>query len=184
MAAIAKTFVATGCSSGLGFELVKQLLAQSQPYKFILGARDTKSVSASFAALDYDTNKHELSVFPLELSDLKGVRTFASQTLENLGRGKLDCLLLNAGMVKSAEEPETWGSTWSEQYIVNHLCEDHEFSDCENIEKCWLNIDSPALSHPLTPGKVGRVQGSDCLRFFRRYSTSQGYQYTNPLLFC
>jgi NAD(P)-dependent dehydrogenase (short-subunit alcohol dehydrogenase family) len=136
MAAIAKTFVATGCSSGLGFELVKQLLAQSQPYKFILGARDTKSVSASFAALNYDTNKHELSVFPLELSDLKGVRTFASQTLGNLGRGKLDCLLLNAGMVKSAEEPEAWGSRWSEQYIVNHLCEDHEFSDCENIEKC------------------------------------------------
>jgi hypothetical protein len=45
-------------------------------------------------------------------------------------------LLLNAGMVKSAEEPEAWGSRWSEQYIVNHLCEDHEFSDCENIEKC------------------------------------------------
>jgi NAD(P)-dependent dehydrogenase (short-subunit alcohol dehydrogenase family) len=131
MAAITKTFVATGCSSGLGFELVKQLLGQSQPHKFILGARDTKGVSASFAALNYDTSKHELSVLPLELSDLKGVRTFASQTLENLGKGKVDCLLLNAGMVKSAEEPEAWRSRWSEQYVVNHLCECHELSDCE-----------------------------------------------------
>jgi len=124
MATLAKTLVATGCSSGLGFELIKQLLAQTQPYKFILGARDTTSVSASFAALNYDTKKHDLSIFPLELSDLKNVKNFAAQTLEKLGKGKVDCLLLNAGMVKPDDGTGNGphGSKWSEQYVVNHLC--------------------------------------------------------------
>lgn len=124
MSTIAKTFVATGCSSGLGFELIKQLLTQSQPYRLILGARDPKTASASFAALKYDDKKHDLSIFPLELSDLKSVKTFTAQTVEKLGKGKgkVDCLLLNAGIVKPAEEPASWKSKWSEQYVVNHLC--------------------------------------------------------------
>ena len=123
MSTIAKIFVATGCSSGLGFELVKQLLSQSQPYKFILGARDPKNVSASFAALKYDEKKHDLSILPLELADLKSVNKFAEQTLENLWKGKVDYLVLNAGLVKPAEETAEWKSKWSEQYLVNHLCE-------------------------------------------------------------
>jgi short-subunit dehydrogenase len=122
MASITKTFVATGCSSGLGFELVKQLLAQSQPYQFILGARDTKGLEAAYNALYYDSNKHNLSIFPLDLSNIKDVKRFASLTLENLGKGKLDYLLLNAGMIKPADGPGPHGSKWSEQYIVNHLC--------------------------------------------------------------
>lgn len=136
MATIAKTFVATGCSSGLGFELIKQLLAQSQPYKFILGARDAKGVSASFGALNYDTKKHDLSIFPLDLSDLKGVKTFASKALEKLGTGKLDCLLLNAGMVKAADEPQSWKSKWSEQYIVNDLCECDLLHTYQIVQTC------------------------------------------------
>jgi short-subunit dehydrogenase len=82
MATIVKTFIATGCSSGIGFELVRQLLAQSQPYKLILGARNTKSVEAAFNALKYGSVKHSLTIFQLELSELKGLKTFAQQTLE------------------------------------------------------------------------------------------------------
>ena len=124
MGTIAKTLVATGCSSGLGFELTKQLLAKTQPYKFILGARDAKSVSASFTALIYDSKTHDLSIFPLDLSNLKNVKSFAAQTLEKLGKGKVDCLLLNAGMVKPDDGTGNGphGSRWSEQYVVNHLC--------------------------------------------------------------
>jgi NADP-dependent 3-hydroxy acid dehydrogenase YdfG len=135
MATIAKTFVATGCSSGLGCELVKQLLTQSQPYKIILGARDSKAVEVAYNGLKFDSAKHSLSIFSLDLSDLKGTRTFAEQTLQKLGKGKVDCLLLNAGMVKSAEEPASWGSKWSEQYVVNHLC---EYSLSFIFEECQL----------------------------------------------
>ena len=139
MATLAKTFVATGCSSGLGFELVKQLLAQSQPYRFILGARDTKNVEAAYNALKYDSAKHSLSILPLDLSELKGVKSFAQQTLEKLGKDKVDCLLLNAGMVKSGDGPGPHGSKWSEQYVVNHLCKwDSICKYLQYLQDPWL----------------------------------------------
>ena len=104
-----------------GFEAIKQLLEQTQSYKFILGARDTKTTQAAYDRLKYD-GKHSVTLLPLDLSDLKGVGTFARQTLAKLGQDKLDYLFLNAGMVKSATEPGPNGSKWSEPYVVNHLC--------------------------------------------------------------
>ncbi|KAF3071014.1 putative short-chain dehydrogenase reductase protein [Daldinia childiae] len=121
MATIAKTIVATGATSGLGFELVKQLLAQTQPYKFILGARDTKTAQATFDRLEYDNSKHSLTIFPLELSNLKTVKTFSQQALDKVGQDKIDYLMLNAAISKNSEQPGPHGSKWSEPYIVNHL---------------------------------------------------------------
>ena len=88
----------------------------------ILGARDPPKVQAAFDGLKYDSRKHSLSLVPLELSDFKGVTIFAQETLKKLGKDKVDYLLLNAGMVKGADEPGPHGSKWSEPYIVNHLC--------------------------------------------------------------
>ncbi|KAK3381867.1 hypothetical protein B0H63DRAFT_476757 [Podospora didyma] len=122
MSTIAKTVVATGASSGLGFEVIKQLLAQTQPYKFILGARDVGKTQAAYAKLGFDGAKHSLTVVPLELSDLKGTRIFAQQTLEKLGPENLDYLMLNAGITSATANPSPFGSSkWSESYIVNHL---------------------------------------------------------------
>ncbi|KAI3394328.1 hypothetical protein diail_2880 [Diaporthe ilicicola] len=117
----AKTVVATGASSGLGFELVKQLLAKPEPYRFILGARDTERTKKAYDELKFDGSTHSLTVLPLELSSLKAVKTFAQETLEKLGRDKLDYLLLNAGMAKGASGPGPHGSKWCEPYVVNHL---------------------------------------------------------------
>jgi NAD(P)-dependent dehydrogenase (short-subunit alcohol dehydrogenase family) len=64
-----------------------------------------------------------VTLLPLELNDLRTVKKFASQTLEKLGSDKLDILFLNAALVKSADEPGINGSKWSEQYVVNHLCQ-------------------------------------------------------------
>ncbi|KAI2783064.1 NAD(P)-binding protein [Daldinia loculata] len=121
MATIAKTIVATGATSGLGFELVKQLLEQTQPYKFILGARDTKTAQATFDGLKYDNSKHSLTIFPLELSNLKTVKTFSQQALDKVGQDKIDYLMLNAAISNNSEKPGPHGSKWSEPYIVNHL---------------------------------------------------------------
>ncbi|KAI0378373.1 NAD(P)-binding protein [Hypomontagnella monticulosa] len=121
MATIAKTVVATGATSGLGFELVKQLLEQTQPYKFILGARNPATAQAAFDGLKYDSNKHSLTIFPLELSNLKTVKTFSQQTLDKLGQDKIDYLMLNAAISNNADAPGPYGSKWSEPYIVNHL---------------------------------------------------------------
>lgn len=117
----AKTVVATGASSGLGFELVKQLLAKPEPYRFFLGARDTERTKKAYDDLKFDSTTHSLTVLPLDLSNLKTVKSFAQQTLEKLGRDRLDFFLLNAGMAKGASGPGPNGSRWCEAYVVNHL---------------------------------------------------------------
>lgn len=106
-----------------GFEAIKQLLEQSQAYKVILGARNTKATQEAYDGLDFNRDSNSVSISPLELADLKGVKTFAEKTLEKLGQDKIDYLLLNAAISKGAEEPGPNGSKWCESYIVNHLCE-------------------------------------------------------------
>ncbi|KAF2664880.1 NAD(P)-binding protein [Microthyrium microscopicum] len=121
MASIVKTIVATGASSGLGFEAVKQLLNQTQPYKFLLGCSNTNTAQTAYDELKYDSKKHSVTVLPLDLSDLRTVKKFAAQTLKQIGSDKLDFLFLNAATVKVANEPGVNGSKWSEPYVVNHL---------------------------------------------------------------
>ncbi|KAI0424677.1 hypothetical protein F5Y09DRAFT_323750 [Xylaria sp. FL1042] len=123
MSTIAKTIVATGATSGLGFEAIKQLLVQSQPYNFILGARDLKTTTDAYSALKYDNSKHTVTILPLELNNMKAVKTFAQQTIEKLGPSPIDYLMLNAatGMVKTVAEKGPHGSKWIEAYLVNHL---------------------------------------------------------------
>ncbi|KAK0740160.1 hypothetical protein B0T18DRAFT_330965 [Schizothecium vesticola] len=119
----AKTIVATGTSSGLGFEAVKQLLAQTQPYKLLLGARDVARTRTAFGKLDFDTAKHSVTVLPLELSDLRSTRAFAQLALEKIGPTGIDILLLNAAISDGADKPGPHGSKWSEPLIVNHLAQ-------------------------------------------------------------
>ncbi|KAH6617749.1 hypothetical protein B0J18DRAFT_259743 [Chaetomium sp. MPI-SDFR-AT-0129] len=133
MATVTKTIVATGVSSGLGFEVIKQLLlAQHLPaptvfppkaaYNIILGARDVTNTRAAFDGLGYDAARHQVTVLPLELSDLKGTKGFASEVLSLLGAGekkKLDFLLLNAAISGSGQKTGPWG--WNEGLTVNHF---------------------------------------------------------------
>ncbi|KAI9147616.1 Protochlorophyllide reductase A, chloroplastic [Paramyrothecium foliicola] len=119
MAALRRTVVATGVSSGLGFEAIRQLLGQSQPYRLIIGARNTPGAQAAFNDLQYDRDAHALDVLHLDNADLSTVKTFAQQTLEKLGQDKLDILFLNAAIAKSALENP--GYKWCEGAIVNHF---------------------------------------------------------------
>ncbi|KAH0492730.1 hypothetical protein TgHK011_007671 [Trichoderma gracile] len=122
MGSIAKTVVATGVSSGLGFEAIKQLLLQqTQPYKVILGARNTQSTIAAYDALGYDRSGHAVTVLPLELSDVRTVKTFSQQVLERIGGDKIDYLLLNAAISNGAEEPGPHSWRWCEALVVNHF---------------------------------------------------------------
>ncbi|CCC09695.1 hypothetical protein SMACR_03255 [Sordaria macrospora] len=126
MATATKTVVATGASSGLGFYVIKHLLSQSsQPYNFILGARDVSRTQKAYrsAFASESLNPHSLEILPLELSDLRTVKRFASRTLDKLGDRKIDYLLLNAGITSGAgtEKPGPGGSKWCEGLVVNHL---------------------------------------------------------------
>jgi hypothetical protein len=60
---------------------------------------------------------------PLELSDVKTVKTFSQQVLEKIGGDKIDYFLLNAAITDSAEKPGPKGWRWCESLVVNHFCE-------------------------------------------------------------
>ncbi|KAJ5536378.1 short-chain dehydrogenases/reductase [Penicillium frequentans] len=123
MSTSAKTVIATGASSGLGFESVKQLLEKSEPYNFILGARKTEKVQAAYNDLGYDTSKHSVTIIPLDLLSLRSVQLFTQQALAKLGPNRVDILYLAAGTLDSAEGPGPHGSQWCEGYVVNHLAQ-------------------------------------------------------------
>ncbi|KAG6218080.1 hypothetical protein E4U34_004304 [Claviceps purpurea] len=123
MTDLTKTIVATGLSSGLGFEALKQLLERKTPFKIIFGARDTTTTNQAIKKLDFDRAVHKIVVQPLDLCDLGEVKTFAQKVLEEVGKDNIDYLLLSAGMFKPATEEESWGSKWCEMAVVNHFCE-------------------------------------------------------------
>ncbi|KAE9979227.1 hypothetical protein BLS_010043 [Venturia inaequalis] len=113
MASMTKTIVATGASSGLGFEAIKQLLAKQEvSYKFILGVQNVITAQSAYDTLPSLTfsEKHSVKLLPIELTDLRTVKKFASQVLQTVGLNNIDILLLNAALVKSAEEPGVNGS--------------------------------------------------------------------------
>jgi NAD(P)-dependent dehydrogenase (short-subunit alcohol dehydrogenase family) len=118
MAALRKTIVATGVSSGLGFEAVKQLLGQTQPYRLIVGVRNLPVAKSAFDGLAFDRATHELDVLHLNNADLASVKTFAQQALDTVGQDKIDYLLLNAATMKTGEPNP--GHKWCESLVVNH----------------------------------------------------------------
>jgi NAD(P)-dependent dehydrogenase (short-subunit alcohol dehydrogenase family) len=121
-----------------GFEAIKQLLGQAQPYRVILGARNTKGTQAAYDALTYDRAANPVTVLPLELNDLRTVRSFAKEVLAKLGADPIDYLLLNAAINSSAEAPGPHGSKWCESYVVDHLCR------FITLALRHVNYDSPA----------------------------------------
>lgn len=116
-----KTIVATGVSSGIGLDVIRQLLAEPQPYRIILGARDVSRTKGAVDSLDYDRASNSVSILQLDCANLKEVKTFAAQALSELGAAKVDYLLLCAGMSGASEDKNRFGSEWCECYIVNHL---------------------------------------------------------------
>lgn len=104
-----------------GFEALKQLLAESQPYRFILGVRNTASTDEALKAVDFDRKANPVTLLPLDLTDVKGTKTFAQRVLQDLDTTGIDYLLLNAALIKNASEATPYGGKWCESMVVNHV---------------------------------------------------------------
>lgn len=103
-----------------GLEVLKQLLQAPQPYRFVLGARNTGAMEQSLTQLTFES-ANKVDVLPLDLADLKGTKEFAESTLKNLGDARLDYLFLNAAITNPAVVNPR-GYRWSESAVVNHIC--------------------------------------------------------------
>ncbi|KAM3539289.1 hypothetical protein ARSEF1564_007785 [Beauveria bassiana] len=121
MASAARTIIATGVTSGLGFEALKQLLQAPQPYRVVLGARNPSGMQLSLRDVTFES-ANKVEVLPLDLADLKGTRTFAEATLDAIGDAKIDYLFLNAGITKPAVVNPR-GYRWCESAVVNHVAQ-------------------------------------------------------------
>ncbi|EGX95933.1 Short-chain dehydrogenase/reductase SDR [Cordyceps militaris CM01] len=121
MASAAKTIVATGLTSGLGFEALKQLLQAPQPYRIVLGARNVSGMEQSLRDVP-SASPNMVEVLPLDLADLQGTKQFAEAALRAVGDAKIDYLFLNAGITDpAAANPR--GYRWCEQAVVNHVAQ-------------------------------------------------------------
>jgi hypothetical protein len=99
-----------------------------------------------------------VTVLPLELSDVRTVKTFSQQVLEKIGGDKIDYLLLNAAISNGAEKPGPPGWRWCEALVVNHFCEflslcvcDGEVDSGQRADVCY---DSAALSYASVEGEA------------------------------
>lgn len=110
-----------------------QLVTRStQPaYRVIVGARNVSAARAAFDALpDGKGREPAVTVLPLELADLRNVKTFAREALEVVGKvgesstPRVDYLLLNAAITNAANDnPNKIPGKWCEAFVVNHLAQ-------------------------------------------------------------
>ncbi|KAK8109179.1 hypothetical protein PG984_014980 [Apiospora sp. TS-2023a] len=121
---VRKFIIATGCSSGLGFEVVKQLITRGQygtAYTVIIGARDVGCTLAAYGTVTYENRKHRLHVLSVDLNNLGSVQEFAKKAMEAIPEGSsLDWLFLNAGMQAKAGS-SSCNSKWCDTQVVNSL---------------------------------------------------------------
>jgi NAD(P)-dependent dehydrogenase (short-subunit alcohol dehydrogenase family) len=100
-----KTVVMTGGTAGFGAVAAKRI-ADTPNTKLILGARDTKNSWTDALQLD--------------LARLSNVRSFVQALTKNLGRKKIDILILNAG-AQFANTRQRTEDGFESTFAINHL---------------------------------------------------------------
>ncbi len=105
----------TGASSGLGAETARALAARGA--SVTLAARDVAKLEAVAKRIVEQTGNPDLSVAPLDLTDLDSVRACAKSWLAN--GHPLDLLINNAGLMACPLTRTSRG--WELQLATNHI---------------------------------------------------------------
>lgn len=105
-----KTAIVTGGYSGLGLETVRCLAAKS--VTVIVPVRSPKRAKEALSGIGGD-----ISILPLDLSDLSSVRSFANHIIAS--QTQLDLLINNAGIMACPAARVSGG--WESQFGINHM---------------------------------------------------------------
>lgn len=93
------TIVATGLTSGLGLETLKQLIALEGVYRVIIGSRNIPPPEQTKQLLALrSSSQTSIEYLPLDLSSPISVDTFPNHVKDALRDTRIDVLLLCAGM--------------------------------------------------------------------------------------
>jgi NAD(P)-dependent dehydrogenase (short-subunit alcohol dehydrogenase family) len=104
--------VVTGGSSGIGVETARALAAAGAAV--VLAVRNVTAGERTAAEITASTGSKDVTVAPLDLSDLASVTAFASAW-----DGPLHILVNNAGVMRTPELRSPQG--WEHQFTTNHL---------------------------------------------------------------
>ena len=97
-----RVVVVTGSNTGLGFELIKQLIYNENSFIAVLTARDIPSVQTALSTLDpHNVYSDRLAAYQLEVTSEESVQRLASDLRSQFGQ--IDVVVNNAGV-----NPEGW----------------------------------------------------------------------------
>lgn len=153
-----KTVLITGGHSGLGFEATKALLDAGA--HVVLAMRQPDQLDQSLLL------QKNISVFPLDLSDLNSVRQLAAALIES--QLFFDYVICNAGIMAC---PETRvGNNWESQFATNHV------GHYVLINLLWNNIRANAriVSVSSTAHHLSPIQWDD-IHFLKQYDKWLAY---------
>ncbi|PFH48615.1 hypothetical protein AMATHDRAFT_5644 [Amanita thiersii Skay4041] len=112
-----KTIIITGANTGLGLEACKHF-ARMNPGRLILGCRNKVKGEQAISNIKRETGYERAELWLIDLLEFSSVKEFADK-FERDG-GRLDYLVLNAGIVSTAEREET-NDGWEHVLQVNYL---------------------------------------------------------------
>jgi len=110
-----KTVVVTGANSGIGFEAAAQLAAKGA--HVVLACRDQRKGQTALDAIKAAHPHASVALMPLDLADLKSIRSFAEALRKT--HATIDLLCNNAGVM--AIPRRTTADGFEMQFGTNHL---------------------------------------------------------------
>eukprot|EP00242_Pyramimonas_sp_CCMP2087_P009900 CAMPEP_0198199516 /NCGR_PEP_ID=MMETSP1445-20131203/2802_1 /TAXON_ID=36898 /ORGANISM="Pyramimonas sp., Strain CCMP2087" /LENGTH=333 /DNA_ID=CAMNT_0043869387 /DNA_START=241 /DNA_END=1242 /DNA_ORIENTATION=+ len=114
-----KVILITGCTSGLGKEVVRVLASndQSPPMHIVMACRDEKRMMEVAGEIRNTCKTAHISTMHLDLSDLESVKTFAKEFIQS--KLKLHVMINNAGVMACPLLLSKQGLEL--QFATNHL---------------------------------------------------------------
>jgi len=183
-----KTVVVVGANTGIGFEATKHF-ATMNPGRLVLGCRNKSKGEEAVAKLKSQRSNSKAELWIVDLASFESVKQFAAKFEKDGGR--LDILVMNAGIETSVYTPTTDG--WESTIQVNNLAtsllsllllprmiqtaKDHSTTPRLVIVSSdvhyWADVERPALESPNFLKTLGSKEYSTPKVMGNRYFVSK-----------